>query len=285
MFLLFKILVEVLLSALLIFLGLESVGITLIHLLGTAANSPTLSSRANWSSAHSFRSWLQAFISSFEWTRASFWSSDIIDLPTGFDDLLVNAWVLMRILFLLHIYRSFVKINHLCVLRGISLRHNLNLKFRLIIILMTWIRHLHSTRVNRTLKKWLVATSSLSWISNFLYFINQNRLGELLLGGISIMLIRIILSLNLVNLKIRGILLVDALLVCTLISIQFLILAIVTLHILDPYGRWNWQKRDVTKWLPDRLLSKLLLTLVGVTRSNFLFSVIQFILLASLQHI
>ena len=141
----------------------------------------------------------------------------------------------MRILFLLQVYRSFGKITHLCVLRGISLRHHLYLQFGLIVVfLMACARH--STRINRALKEWLV-TTSLSRISNFLLIINQNRLSKLLFGGVSVMLVRIILSLNLVDLNIRGIFLVNALLICTLISIQFLVLAIRSFHVLNSNRR------------------------------------------------
>lgn len=70
-FLLFEKLVQVLLTGLLVLLSLESVGVALVHLLSSAANSSSLSSRGTCYTAHSFRSWLKAFGSSFHRTRAA----------------------------------------------------------------------------------------------------------------------------------------------------------------------------------------------------------------------
>lgn len=213
-FLLFEKLVQVLLTGLLVLLSLESVGVTLVHLLSSAANSSSLSSRGTGYSADSFRSWLKAFGSSFHRTRASFRSSDIFYLPVVLDDLLVDTRVLMRILFLLQTDRSFGEITHLRVLRRIGLRHHLDLQLALISLLVTW----DSGGVNRTLEKRFVA-ASLPGIPSFLHLVDQHRLGVLLLVGVCVMLVRIVLSLNLVNLMVRDIFLVDALLIGALVSV------------------------------------------------------------------
>lgn len=185
----------------------------------------------------------------------------------------------MRILFLLQTDRSFGEITHLRVLRRIGLRHHLDLQLALISLLVTW----DSGGVNRTLEKRFVA-ASLPGIPSFLHLVDQHRLGVLLLVGVCVMLVRIVLSLNLVNLMIRDIFLVDALLIGALVSVQ--LLAVGAFHVLDSDGRGNGQQGDVAERLSDRLLSELLLALVRVSGSHFLFAVIEFVLLTGvLEHV
>lgn len=182
----------------------------------------------------------------------------------------------MRILFLLQTDRSFGEIAHLRILRRIGLRHHLDLQLGLISILVPR----DSGGVNRTLEKRFVA-ASLPGIPSFLHLVDQHRLGILLLVGICVMLVRIVLSLNLVNLVIRDIFLVDALLIGALVSVQLL-----AFHVLDSNGRGNGQQGDVAERLSDRLLSELLLALVCVPGSHFLFAVIEFVLLTGvLEHV
>ena len=132
--LLFEVLVQVLLSALLVLLGLEPVGITWVYLLRSAADSSHLSSGGTSSSTESFGVRLESFAAAFDWARTAFRPSHFLGLPAPFDDLLVDARVLMRILLLRHVDGALAEIAHLRVLRRIGLGHHLDLQLGLVVL-------------------------------------------------------------------------------------------------------------------------------------------------------